>query len=673
MKRTITTFFVSLMLIVSAFAQDTLFVKNSESSTAWEGRTAYTDLQDAIDAAQAGDMIWVEQGTYLPTSTFGNNNDIRCKSFVLKDNVSLYGGFEGTENSVEDRPMDYYELLYPTILSGEIANTPDVATDNSYHVVYGKNTSTVTLDGFTISNGCANRTSYLSDQDGAGVYMGDNWILRNCIITNNTAMRNGGGVWVSATGTLYNCFLSNNSVTAVSSGGGGAYFDNRSFDATVAASDCIFKENSCSATTTPTSSSRNGGGAMSAGQNTIIEGCYFILNTCTNPGGAIICSNGNSFSNCMFYMNQASSGACIYGGSSSSLRVSNCLFANNEATGNGGTIYITGSSCCAVNCTYVNNNATAGAAVYGSSGLTLFNSIVWNNGTATESQVSGTSNVTCKYTAIQGVLASGEGNLNVTTEDIAFLAPCPIIGVPEELTEEQMDSIFDADYSIDGNSVCKDAGSIAILSLSGYQFPETDLNGDDRVVGSAIDLGCFENPCENVAPEVTWTVVDTLYNPDEPGTGSVGIAFTITNYNEDYTYFLTAGTPIMMDGNTITVVFDFPGSYTYTISYTDGECGAETEVTITIDSLFAPVGIVENEPSTLNLYPIPAHNTLTVESTSPIREITVYDQMGRTVTVETCHGASLQQVVNTSALPAGIYLLNVVTEKGTKTAKFVKN
>ena len=79
------------------------------------------------------------------------------------------------------------------------------------------------------------------------------------------------------------------------------------------------------------------------------------------------------------------------------------------------------------------------------------------------------------------------------------------------------------------------------------------------------------------------------------------------------------------------------------------------------------------ENGAITLYPNPTHNTLTVESTSPIREIAVYDQTGRTVTVETCHGASLQQVVNTSSLHAGIYLLKVITETGIETAKFVKN
>ena len=76
---------------------------------------------------------------------------------------------------------------------------------------------------------------------------------------------------------------------------------------------------------------------------------------------------------------------------------------------------------------------------------------------------------------------------------------------------------------------------------------------------------------------------------------------------------------------------------------------------------------------TFTLYPNPAHNTLTVESTSPIREITVYDMAGHAVMVETMCTSYLQQTINITSLHAGIYLLKVVTETGIETAKFVKN
>ena len=87
--------------------------------------------------------------------------------------------------------------------------------------------------------------------------------------------------------------------------------------------------------------------------------------------------------------------------------------------------------------------------------------------------------------------------------------------------------------------------------------------------------------------------------------------------------------------------------------------------------------IATTDDGTLRLHPNPTTHTLTVESASPIREITVYDLAGRVMmtvdggTVETCHGASLQ--VDVSSLPNGIYLLRVATDSGVQTGRFVKN
>lgn len=682
MKKTIFSIITCILLIVNTIAQDTLFVKSSEASTAWAGRTTYTNLQEAIDAAQAGDVIWVAEGTYYPTRTFGNNSDTRCKSFIMRDSITLYGGFLGTESSIDVRPMDHYATNYPSVLSGDFANTPDVATDNSYHVVYCNGITDVTLDGFSISGGYANRNAYEAEMKGGGAYLGARCHLQNCTIENNTAMRSGGGVWVSSTATLSNCYLTGNSVTAANSSGGGAFFENRGYDISVAATNCVFEENSCAATLTSTTSTQYGGGAVASGQNTIFEGCYFIVNSCTTNGGAITCSNGNTFNYCEFHLNQAASGAAIYGGTSSNLLTSNCLFTNNEATSNGGAIFVSGNSCRAINCTFASNTATNGGAVYGTSGFTLFNSIVWNNGSDTDNQVAGSSSVTCMYTAIQGVAATGEGNLNVTTEEIDFISPCSVLGVPTD--ENDLNEVLTANYNISAISVCKDTGNLGTLYLSGYHFPDIDLNGEERVVGSAIDLGCYENSCENIAPEFTWTIVDTTYNDDVPGTGTVTIEFTITNYNEDYTLILD-NTPITLDNNTFSIPFSFPGTGTFTLSYIDGECYGESSTVISLDSLFAPVGIVENDLHTLTIYPIPTHNSLTLESDSPIHKITVFDLTGRTMMMTgndgkavgtECTASSIQphqSTLNVSSLPAGIYLIQAVTANGVKTARFVKH
>ena len=77
----------------------------------------------------------------------------------------------------------------------------------------------------------------------------------------------------------------------------------------------------------------------------------------------------------------------------------------------------------------------------------------------------------------------------------------------------------------------------------------------------------------------------------------------------------------------------------------------------------------------LHLHPNPANTTLTVESDSPVREITIYDLTGRTMmTVNVrANDYSPLQTLNISSLPAGIYPLRAVTDNGVKTARFVKN
>lgn len=73
----------------------------------------------------------------------------------------------------------------------------------------------------------------------------------------------------------------------------------------------------------------------------------------------------------------------------------------------------------------------------------------------------------------------------------------------------------------------------------------------------------------------------------------------------------------------------------------------------------------------LRLYPDPANTTLTVESDSHVREITVYDLTGRTMlTAGNCPSPA---IINVVSLPCGIYLLHAVTDNGVKTARFVKN
>jgi len=172
------------------------------------------DLQYALSIALSGHELWVQQGTYKPTTGSDRN-----ASFVLKNGVAIYGGFKGNEYLVDQRNP----AVYLTTLSGDIGTLYD-NTDNSYHVVAANVTgSSAVLDGFTITGGNANgaaapanrgggmlntqadptltdvRFRYNSAYDGAGMY-NDNSSPRvtNSTFDNNVASNYGGGMYNKA-------------------------------------------------------------------------------------------------------------------------------------------------------------------------------------------------------------------------------------------------------------------------------------------------------------------------------------------------------------------------------------------------------------------------------------------------------------------------------------------
>src|SRR3989304_1285715 len=70
-------------------------------------------LPTALSASISGDKIWVKMGVHKPTTTTD-----RTISFVLKDGVAVYGGFDGTETALDQRDWE----TNITVLSGDIDN-----------------------------------------------------------------------------------------------------------------------------------------------------------------------------------------------------------------------------------------------------------------------------------------------------------------------------------------------------------------------------------------------------------------------------------------------------------------------------------------------------------------------------------------------------------------------
>ena len=78
----------------------------------------------------------------------------------------------------------------------------------------------------------------------------------------------------------------------------------------------------------------------------------------------------------------------------------------------------------------------------------------------------------------------------------------------------------------------------------------------------------------------------------------------------------------------------------------------------------------ENESTSLVVYPNPATDRLTIESAEVIRQCEIYDLTGQLI--ETLENASERMEISVEALPAGIYVVRLVTDKFTPTRWFVK-
>ncbi|GAA4453533.1 hypothetical protein GCM10023189_18740 [Nibrella saemangeumensis] len=533
-----------------ASAQTIRYVKEGGTGDGTSWASASGDLQAMIDVlagTTTGGEVWVAAGTYKPTT--GTD---RTVSFRMKNNIAIYGGFEGTEKALSQRPAINLTTPSSTTLSGDIGTIGD-NSDNSYHVIYNSGISNALMNGFVVTAGNANQ-NFTIYGNGGGIYNSNSTLtVANCVFTFNQAVAGGGMYNSSEQGNFQrpivsNCsFISNNA----SSQGGGMYnlnsiprVDNCSFKANTASQGGGVKnENShgifsnCSFTYNG-GNGGNGGGMHNTVSNPELNNCDFISNTGGLGGGICNINSPSRLTNCSFTLNSAGSGGGIYsyqngvdfiltncsftlnsagsgGGmfnTSSMASLINCGFISNTASQNGGGIFNRATRANLTNCSFTSNDAAYGSAISGEYDSfypppVMTNCIAWGNGGSRTFHNSLTSMpTTVSYCLFDDAVTGYTGSNNIITTTSPFAS--------------------DADLRLRACSPAINAGN------NNSNRTSTDLAGNSRKVGT-IDLGAYEY-------QETSGVPITFY-ADTDGDGYGDVSQTTRDCSAPVGYVVQAG------------------------------------------------------------------------------------------------------------------------------------
>ncbi len=422
--------------------------------------TAFTAVQQGLDAAVAGDEVWVATATYF-------------ENLGLPAGVALLGGFAGGETDPAQRNW----TNNPTILDGR--------QSNSVVIVQAGATNTTRLDGFTIQNGRAASGGGVSCPNASPI------IANNTIVSNTAtgALQEGGGGGIHCSNSLAvianNRFLSN--LATNGAGGGIACLGNAP---TIVSN--LFLDNTASI-----------GGAIR---------CYFgspiithnrILNNRAGTGGGgmelLNCLSGVIKNNLIRGNVAPVAGGGITCWGSSPQIINNVVLGNVITGGYGSGIYCTGSYPQILNNTVAWNQAPQGNIYCGESALTIANNIVAFSSTGIQAPAGLALSNNCVY---------GNGTRNF----VGFADPTGTngnISLDPQLTSNPAYPGF----HLLPSSPCRDAGDNSVVH-NDWQ----DIDDQPRIQGATVDIGADES--DGTITELSPPILRVSPDGDDANDGS---------------------------------------------------------------------------------------------------------------------------------------------------------
>ncbi|MBE0647283.1 MAG: LruC domain-containing protein [Bacteroidales bacterium] len=198
--KTILSTFILLLAVSGSLFATTRYVSLSGSNTApyTSLATAANTFQTAIGASTAGDLILVDDGTYILSSKISLTIGVTIRS-INGSSAAIVDGNNATkcfEINHADALVDGFTIKNGKNLSG---------FGGGVNITYAG-----TVQNCFITNNQA--------RDGGGIALDYGGLAQNCIVTNNTSQYGGGIRCLNSGTTVRNCLVLNNTTTNLGGG-----------------------------------------------------------------------------------------------------------------------------------------------------------------------------------------------------------------------------------------------------------------------------------------------------------------------------------------------------------------------------------------------------------------------------------------------------------------------